>query len=83
VLRPGGHYLFLEHVRSPTSRLLGAAQDALAAPHRLLAAGCNPNRRFGDLLDRSTLLVEEITAGTQPRSSPTVRPTVRGVARVD
>ncbi|WP_375475053.1 class I SAM-dependent methyltransferase [uncultured Jatrophihabitans sp.] len=81
VLRPGGHYLFLEHVRSPDSRLLALAQDVLAAPHRALAGGCSPNRRFGELLERSPLFVEEIVAGSQPRSSPTVRPVLRGVAR--
>lgn len=80
VLRPGGQYLFLEHVRSPDNRLLAAAQDVLERPHTVIAAGCHPNRRFEQLLAASPLHVTELVHGHMPRSAPTVRPTVRGVA---
>ena len=43
VLRPGGRLVLIEHVRG--DGLLGAAQDALAPLHRLIAGGCSPNRR--------------------------------------
>lgn len=82
VLRPGGQYLFLEHVRSPDNRVLARAQDALEWPHTVVVAGCRPNRRFDELLAASPLSVDELVRGRQPRSSPTVRPTVRGVARL-
>jgi SAM-dependent methyltransferase len=81
VLRPGGRYLFLEHVRSPDSAALGRLQDIVDKPHTVVAAGCHPNRRFERLLAASPLSVEESVRGRMPRSSPTVRPTVRGVAR--
>jgi ubiquinone/menaquinone biosynthesis C-methylase UbiE len=80
VLRPGGRYLFLEHVRSPDSRLLGTVQDVLERPHVWFAAGCHPNRRFEQVLADSPLHLEDLRRGRQPRSSPTVRPTVRGIA---
>jgi ubiquinone/menaquinone biosynthesis C-methylase UbiE len=80
VLRPGGRYLFLEHVRSPDSRVLGSVQDLVERPHTWIAAGCHPNRRFAQLLDASPLRIDELHHGRMPRSSPTVRPTVRGLA---
>ena len=43
VLRPGGTYLFLEHVRSHTPRV-ARWQDRLEKPWRAVAGGCHPNR---------------------------------------
>ena len=43
VLRPGGTYLFLEHVRSPSPRV-ARWQDRLEKPWRAVAGGCHPNR---------------------------------------
>jgi ubiquinone/menaquinone biosynthesis C-methylase UbiE len=43
VLRPGGQFLFIEHVRSHSPRL-SAWQDRLEVPWRRLAAGCRCNR---------------------------------------
>ncbi|HEV7204383.1 MAG TPA: class I SAM-dependent methyltransferase [Jatrophihabitans sp.] len=80
VLRPGGRYLFLEHVRSPDNRLLAAFQDAIAIPHTYIAAGCHPNRRIEALIADSPLDLVGVTHGHMPRSFPSVRPTIRGVA---
>jgi ubiquinone/menaquinone biosynthesis C-methylase UbiE len=80
VLRPGGQYLFMEHVRSPDSRALGVLQDLLERPHTWVAAGCHPNRRTEQLLADSPLTVTELVRGHMPRSSPTVRPIITGVA---
>ena len=79
VLRPGGRYLFLEHVRS-SSPVLGRVQDVLELPHVYVAAGCHPNRRFEELVARSPLRLVEAVHAPMPRSPLTVRPTVRGVA---
>jgi ubiquinone/menaquinone biosynthesis C-methylase UbiE len=81
VLRPGGRYLFIEHVRSTDSALLGRVQDLVELPHRYLAAGCHPNRRTEELLAESPLTVEHLVHEPMPRSLPTVRPTIRGTAR--
>ena len=80
VLRPGGRYLFIEHVRAPDGSGLGRFQDLLELPHRYVAAGCHPNRRTEVLLRNSPLKVEQLEHGTQPRSFPTVRPTIIGSA---
>jgi ubiquinone/menaquinone biosynthesis C-methylase UbiE len=81
VLAPGGALLFLEHVRAGEGTALGRVQDAVAAPHRLAAAGCRPNRRTEDVLAASPLQVQWLAHGNQPRTLPTVRPTIMGAAR--
>jgi len=45
VLRPGGTFRFLEHVRNDDSRFWGGFQDRIAPAWRWFGAGCNPNRR--------------------------------------
>jgi SAM-dependent methyltransferase len=81
VLRPAGRYLFLEHVHAGDGSLLGRAQDLVEVPHRYVAAGCYPNRRTEELLAASSLTVEHLEHGAQPRAFPTVRPTILGSAR--
>lgn len=81
VLRPGGRYLFIEHVRSTDNAWLARFQDLVEVPHRYFAAGCHPNRRTEDLLAASPLTVETLVHEPMPRALPTVRPTIRGVAR--
>jgi SAM-dependent methyltransferase len=81
VLRPGGRFLFLEHVRAADGSGLGRVQDLVELPHRFLAGGCHPNRRTGELIGASPLVVERLDAGTMPRGLPTVKPTIIGSAR--
>jgi ubiquinone/menaquinone biosynthesis C-methylase UbiE len=80
VLKPGGRYLFFEHVRSPDSRVLARFQDLVETPHTWIAAGCHPNRHTERLLAESPLTVDKIIHDRMPRSPATVRPTIRGVA---
>jgi SAM-dependent methyltransferase len=81
VLRPGGRYLFLEHVHAGDGTLLGGLQDLLELPHRYIAAGCHPNRRTGRLIaGMDGWKVERMERGRQPRAPFTVRPTIIGSA---
>ena len=80
VLKPGGRYLFIEHVRAAGS-LLGRVQDLIEPVHVYVAAGCHPNRRTERALRNSTLTVEHLEHATLPRSSPSVRPLILGSAR--
>jgi len=80
VLRPGGRYIFLEHVHAGEGTMLGRFQDLIELPHRYFAAGCHPNRRTGELIGRSPLEIERLERGKMPRSMPSVRPTIRGSA---
>jgi ubiquinone/menaquinone biosynthesis C-methylase UbiE len=80
VLAPGGRYLFFEHVHAGDGTVLGRFQDLVEVPHRYLAAGCHPNRRTAQLLESSPMEVQRLEHGAQPRSIPTVRPTIIGTA---
>jgi ubiquinone/menaquinone biosynthesis C-methylase UbiE len=81
VLKPGGRYLFLEHVHAGEGTALGRFQDLVEVPHRYIAAGCYPNRRTKALLRRSPFEIEQLRDDRQPRAFPTVRPTIIGSAR--
>jgi ubiquinone/menaquinone biosynthesis C-methylase UbiE len=81
LLRPGGRYLFLEHVHAGEGTLLGAFQDLVERPHTYIAAGCHPNRRTAQLIETSGLEIERLERGRQPRAPLTVRPTIIGSAR--
>ena len=80
VLKPGGRFLFIEHVRSSEPRL-ARWQDRLERPWKLFGAGCHCNRDTVATLRSSTLEVEEVREGSLPKSPPIVRPKVFGAAR--
>lgn len=79
VLKPGGEFRFLEHVRSPESRR-AAWQDRLNPLWRRIGNGCECNRDLLDAIKSSPLEVTEVRSGTMPRSIPIVSPYVTGVA---
>lgn len=80
VLRPGGHLLFLEHVRSPEPGL-ARWQDRLHKPWWVFGHGCNCNRDTLSAIERSPLEVERFERGELPKAVPLVRPLLRGSAR--
>lgn len=79
VLRPGGRFLFLEHVRSEDPRL-AAWQDRLATPWRAFGHGCNCNRDTLTTIARSGLAVERAERGRIPKMPPLVKPMLMGSA---
>lgn len=80
VLRPGGNYLFIEHVRSESPRL-ARWQDRLESPWGLVTGGCHPNRRTVDLIRGSGLKVKELDRFEL--GFPLTKPHVAGVAVAD
>jgi len=80
VLRPGGRFLFLEHVRSPEPGL-ARWQDRLHGPWYLFGHGCHCNRDSLRTIESSPLEVERSDRGSIPRAVPLVRPMVTGSAR--
>jgi ubiquinone/menaquinone biosynthesis C-methylase UbiE len=79
VLRPGGRFLFHEHVRG--SGLRGVVQDFMTPLQRRLADGCHANRDFEALLFESDLELDELVRTRMPAAAPTVVPLVMGAAR--
>ncbi|HKP18954.1 MAG TPA: class I SAM-dependent methyltransferase [Gaiellaceae bacterium] len=78
VLRPGGQYLFLEHVRSEVPRIAGR-QDALEPIWRVIGFGCHPNRATLSRIE-AAFRVEDVERGELPAGPKIVRPYVLGRA---
>jgi ubiquinone/menaquinone biosynthesis C-methylase UbiE len=79
VLKPGGRFLFMEHVRSPDPKL-ARWQDRLHGPWKVFANGCHCNRDTLRTIEESPLEVEQVERGEIPRSLPLVKPLVSGSA---
>jgi ubiquinone/menaquinone biosynthesis C-methylase UbiE len=80
VLRPGGRFVFLEHVRSSDPKL-AQWQDRLERPWGWIAGGCHPNRRTLEAIEGAGLEVVELESDDLPDIPRLVRPNVMGVAR--
>jgi ubiquinone/menaquinone biosynthesis C-methylase UbiE len=79
VLRPGGRYLFLEHVRSDDPGL-ARRQDRWEAAWKALCFGCRPNRDTLPAI-RSAFDVQDVERSELPSGPPRiVRPYVLGRA---
>ena len=63
VLKPGGRYLWIEHVLSETDPVLSTQQNLFNPLQLALAGGCNLNRRSGAVIRRAASggLFEKIT----------------------
>ena len=79
VLRPGGHYLFYEHVRSDDPKL-ARWQDRAGPLWTALSGGCHCNRRTLETIEASPLLLEHAGATRFPKAFPLVRPAITGSA---
>lgn len=73
VLKPGGEFRFVEHVRAGGA--IGVAQDLITPAWRWIGAGCHPNRRTEDAIRAAGFEIVEIER--QGR----VVPHILGVAR--
>ncbi|WP_418060244.1 class I SAM-dependent methyltransferase [Pimelobacter simplex] len=78
VLRPGGTFLFHEHVRG--SGLRRVVQEVATPLQRRIADGCRPNRDFVGSLRRSPFTITELEELRMPGGAVTVVPMVVGAA---
>ena len=81
VLKPGGRFLFLEHVRADEPGL-ARWQERLNPPWRVFGHGCNCNRDTLATIERSPLAVERAERGRIPKMPPLVKPMLIGSARL-
>ena len=79
VLRPGGQFIFLEHVRSDDPQL-ARRQDRWERPWGWMAGGCHPNRKTLEAIETAGLDVDEVEHEDLPDIPRLVRPNVKGVA---
>ena len=81
VLRPGGAFIYLEHVRDAEGSRRARWQDRLERPWGVIGAGCHPNRNTAELIAK-TFQVEEAEETEMPGSGTAlVRPMIQGLAR--
>ena len=80
VLRPGGRFVFMEHVRADDPGL-AKWQDRLHPLWVRFGHGCNCNRPTLATIEASPLVVESHRRGRIPKAPPIVRPLVTGVAK--
>jgi ubiquinone/menaquinone biosynthesis C-methylase UbiE len=79
VVKPNGHLLFLEHVRSGDPQV-AKWQDRIRPLSNHLA-GCNPNRETLAAIRASQFEVESVRHGAVPKAPRFERPMIVGTAR--
>lgn len=78
VLKPGGQFLFIEHVRGEGRTRL--AQRLVARPWAAVAGGCRCDRPTEATIRSSHLELVEIESGRLPKAAPFIRPLIQGRA---
>lgn len=78
VLRPGGKFVYVEHVAAPRTSMLRRVQRGLRAPWRLAGGGCEPDRETWRTIEQAGFTrveLEHFRVGV-----PIVSPHIAGVA---
>jgi len=78
VLRPGGRFVFVEHVAAPQGTLLRWLQRLVRAPWRVAGGGCEPDRETWRLIQTAGFSRVELEHFRV--ALPVVAPHVAGVA---
>ena len=78
VLRPGGRFLFLEHVAAPAGSLLRRVQRWVRPVWRGIADGCRPDQETGQAIEKTGFSRVEMERFRL--QLPLVSPHVSGVA---
>jgi ubiquinone/menaquinone biosynthesis C-methylase UbiE len=81
VLRPGGRYLFLEHVAAEPATSRFRWQRRVEPFWKLLAGNCHVTRNTEQAIRDAGFEVEHVERESMRKAPPWVRPTIRGVAR--
>lgn len=80
VLRPGGRFVFLEHVAAEDRPGRLRWQRRIEPVWKRLAGNCHLTRRTGDAILAAGFALVEIRRESMRKAWPVVRPTIRGVA---
>lgn len=81
VLRPGGAFVYLEHVAADANASRLAWQRRIEPVWMRVAGNCHLTRRTGEAIRRAGFAIDREERESMRRALPFVRPTVRGVAR--
>jgi len=80
VLKPGGRFVFLEHVGAPPGSALRLVQRLIRPGWRFLADGCCPDRDTAEMLRCAGFSALELEEFRLPRSMLPITPHVAGTA---
>jgi ubiquinone/menaquinone biosynthesis C-methylase UbiE len=80
VLRPGGRFVFLEHVRSDDAQL-ARRQDRWERPWGWIAGGCHPNRRTLETIEAAGFELTELDQEPLTDVPRLVQPHIKGWAQ--
>jgi len=69
VLKPGGHFIFVEHGRAPDSSIV-AWQNRLNPVWNRIGGGCNLNRKIVDLIEDAGFRIAELKTEYLPGPRP-------------
>ena len=78
VLKPGGYFVFLEHVAAPEGTSIRRWQDRLNPIWRIV--GDNLNRETEEAIISAGFKMREITRESIPKALPIYRSSIRGIA---
>ncbi|MDH4133122.1 MAG: class I SAM-dependent methyltransferase [Gemmatimonadota bacterium] len=81
VLRPGGRFIFLEHVAAEDRPRRLKWQRRIEPFWKRIAGGCHLTRRTADAIVAAGFTVENLRRESMRKAWPLVRPTIRGTAR--
>ena len=80
VLKPGGHFLFIEHVAAPPGSGLRAVQHAIKPLWKPLADGCRPDRETGRAIAAAGFADVQITRFRADLPLSPITPHILGTA---
>ncbi|HKI96802.1 MAG TPA: class I SAM-dependent methyltransferase [Gemmatimonadales bacterium] len=80
VLRPGGRFVFLEHVAAETRPRRLRWQRRVEPVWRRISGNCHLTRRTEAAIERAGFAIADITRESMRKAWSLVRPTIRGVA---
>lgn len=80
ILKPGGQFIFLEHVAAKTGTKRRAWQNFMNPLWRRLAGNCHLNRDTQTAIGDAGFQINTIESESMRKAMPLVRPTIRGVA---
>lgn len=78
ILRPGGRFVFVEHVAAPRGAPLRRVQRAIRAPWRLAGGGCEPDRETARCIEQAGF--SRVDVAHFPVALPIVGPHIAGTA---
>ncbi|MEP0547275.1 MAG: class I SAM-dependent methyltransferase [Rhodothermales bacterium] len=81
VLKPGGRFVFVEHVAAPEGSLLRRVQRIVKPAWGVIADGCRPDRETGHVIERAGFADVQIERFDAAMPLPVVRPHIAGTAR--